>query len=106
MRRKVRGGRRFAGGVTLLLVLGAAGLAAQDPEPPPGEGPPAGALVGDRSKRQFHRADCSMLKRVPARLRTELTDAEAAEAKGFKPCPVCKPGGEGSEPGSDDAKAP
>jgi hypothetical protein len=91
MSRTVRDGRRFGWGLTLVLVLGAAGIRAQDPDEPNGDEAPAGAVVGDRSKRVFHRADCAALKRVPARLRSELADAESAASKGFKPCPVCKP---------------
>jgi hypothetical protein len=77
-----------------VVVLGAA----QDPDASQGDPAPDSGVVGDRSKRTFHRPDCSLLKRVPMRFRTELDDAEAAAAKGYRPCPVCKPDATAAQP--------
>ncbi|MFO0958300.1 MAG: c-type cytochrome domain-containing protein [Isosphaeraceae bacterium] len=57
---------------------------------------PDDGLVGIKAgtTKIVHRPACALLKRVLPKNKIELADIAAAEADGFKPCTVCKPGAE------------
>lgn len=48
-------------------------------------------LVGNNSKRsrKFHRPDCKLVGKIPAKARESLADQAAAAAAGFAPCSAC-----------------
>ena len=53
-------------------------------------------LIGNRSSKTYHIADCSLIKKLPSRSKIDFSSPEAAQAVGFKPCNTCKPTIEGS----------
>lgn len=64
-------------------------------------------LVGIKAgaSRIAHRPSCVLLKRVQDKNKIELADMAAAEADGYKPCSVCKPGA-GTAPTPTPAPSP
>ena len=64
------------------------------------------ALVGNKSAKTYHQADCALIRKLPGRSKVDLASPEAAQAAGFKPCTTCKPAAEGgaaSMPLDDDS---
>lgn len=96
-----------AGAGLVVAVVAAVALAGQDPGPSDSPEPSAASLVGDRSRRVFHRASCPLLKRVSSRSRVELDDLQEAATRKYKPCPACQPTASEApaEPGAAPAKA-
>jgi mono/diheme cytochrome c family protein len=86
----VRGLRWIALAVVVGATLGSASLVAQDPPADAG----SMTLVGNRSSKTFHKSTCATLKRLSAKAKISFESVDDAVAKGYKPCPTCKPAGD------------
>jgi hypothetical protein len=89
--------RRPAAALALatLTTLLAGALAGQDP------GPPAAFRIGNRSARTYHRPDCELARRLPARTKVALADPAAAARAGYKPCATCRPEADSDSPDAE-----
>jgi len=53
--------------------------------------PAAGAILGNKDSKTFHKADCKMAAKMKAENKTTFASKAEAEKAGFKACKVCKP---------------
>lgn len=96
---------RGRGLVLVTAVVVAPALLAQETAPPAGSTPTRGSMVGDRARRVFHTGECPAVKKISPRSRVLFESAGDASARGFKPCPVCKPESTVLPAASDAAKS-
>jgi mono/diheme cytochrome c family protein len=80
-----RCGRGIGVAAGLCLSLGAT-LLAQGPAAEEG-------VVGLKTTKKYHKPTCAVLKRAKAESKVELPSTVEAEARGFKPCELCRPQG-------------
>jgi hypothetical protein len=97
---KRRGARGFGLLLGLVPVIGIAIASATGQDPKPDE---AGGLVGNAASKTYHRPECPLARRLPAKAKVDLADAEAAREAGYRPCPQCKPPSPEGDPAPDKA---
>jgi hypothetical protein len=80
-------------GIAAGLVLGPGSQSAAQDEPMKGQpaAPATAGFVANKATKTYHRADCALARRLPARTRTAVADVAEAEKQGLRPCPTCKP---------------
>ncbi len=94
---------RLVGWVGVLGMILTPAAWAQEPSPAPAT---AEHLVVVRGAKLIHRSTCATIRRVRPALQVEVPSLDAARARGYEPCVICKPdegGAPAGEPNGGEA---